>query len=120
MLEGDFDVLAAEFFHESDNRAMFTTWQTSSTLGELSEELGDDLTEKVHRLAEAVLPPSDQAQRVEDVTQCITRMRERHYRLIKELESEQLKQLDGEEARQLLDRSLLPNENLRKVMTGRP
>jgi len=30
-----------------------------------------------------------------------------------------LKQLEGEEAQELLDRSLHPNENLRKVMTGR-
>ena len=111
--------MPAEFFHESDNRALFTAWQSSSTLGELSDELGDELTEKMHRLAERTLPPSNQALHVEDVTQCVMRMRERHYRHIKELETEQLKQLEGEEARELLDRSLQPNENLRKVMTGR-
>ncbi|MCH8909599.1 MAG: DNA primase [Chloroflexi bacterium] len=111
--------MPAEFFHESDNRALFTAWQSSSTLGELSDELGDDLTEKMHRLAERTLPPSDQARHVEDVTQCVMRLRERHFRRIKELETEQLKQLEGEEAEELLDRSLHPNENLRKVMTGR-
>jgi DNA primase len=111
--------MPAEFFYESDNRALFTAWQSSSTLGELSDELGEDLTEKVHRLAERTLPPSDQARHVKDVTQCVTRLRERHFRRIKELESEQLQQLEGEEAKELLDRSLQPNENLRKVMTGR-
>lgn len=111
--------MPAEFFHESDNRALFTAWQSSSTLGGLSDELGEDLTEKVHRLAERALPPSDQARHVEDVTQCVMRLRERHFRRIKELESEQLQQLEGEEAKELLDRSLQPNENLRKVMTGR-
>ncbi|MCZ6538616.1 MAG: DNA primase [Chloroflexi bacterium] len=111
--------MPAEFFHESDNRALFTAWQSSSTLGELSDELGEDLTEKMHRLAERMLPPSDQARHVEDVTQCVMRLRERHFRRIKKLETEQLKQVEGEEARELLDRSLHPNENLRKVMTGR-
>ncbi|MDA1278444.1 MAG: DNA primase [Chloroflexi bacterium] len=112
--------MPAEFFHHSDNRALFTAWQSSSTLGGLSEGLGIDLTEKVHRLAERVLPPSNQARHVEDVTQCVKRMRERHFRLIKELESEQLKQLGGDEAKELLEHSLLSNENLRRVMTGRP
>ncbi len=111
--------MPAEFFHESDNKALFTAWQSSTTLSELSVGLGDDLTEKMHRLAERELPPSDQALHVEDVTQCVMRLRERHFRRIKELETEQLKRLEGEEARELLDRSLHPNENLRRVMTGR-
>ena len=111
--------MPAEFFHESDNRALFTAWQSSSNLGELSDELGEDLTKKMHRFAERELPPSDQARLIEDVTQCVRRLRERHFRRIKELESEQLKQLEGEEAQELLDRSLHLNENLRKVMTGR-
>ncbi|MEE8045323.1 MAG: DNA primase [Dehalococcoidia bacterium] len=108
-----------EFMHESDNRALFTAWQSSSRIGEISHELGDDLTEKAHRLAETELPPSDQARHVEDVTQCVKRLRERHYRQIKRLQTERLKELEGEEAQELLGQSLLPNENLRKVMTGR-
>ena len=108
-----------EFFHESDNRALFTAWQSSHTLGEISHELGDELTEKAHRLAERELPPSNQARHVEDVTQCVMRLRERHFRRIKKLQTERLKELEGEEAKELLDQSLLPNENLRKVMTGR-
>ena len=111
--------MPAEFFHESDNRALFTAWQSSSNLGELSDELGEDLTKKMRRFAEHELPPSDQARLIEDVTQCVMRLRERHFRRIKKLESEQLKQLEGEEAQELLDRSLHSNENLRKVMTGR-
>jgi hypothetical protein len=111
--------MPAEFFHESDNRALFTAWQSSSNLGELSDEFGEDLTKKMRRFAEHELPPSDQARLIEDVTQCVMRLRERHWRRIKELESEQLKQLEGEEAQELLDRSLHSNENLRKVMTGR-
>jgi DNA primase len=111
--------MPAEFLHQSDNRALFTAWQSSSKIGEISHELGEDLTEKAHRLAESELPPSDQARHVEDVTQCVMRLRERHYRRIKELQTERLKELEGEEAQELLDQSLLPNENLRKVMTGR-
>lgn len=107
-----------EFLNQPDNRALFTAWQSSSKIGEISHELGEELTEKAHRLAESELPPSDQAIHVEDVTQCVMRLRERHYRRIKELQTEQLKELEGEEAQELLDQSLLPNENLRKVMTG--
>ncbi len=111
--------MPAEFLHQSDNRALFTAWQSSSKIGEISHELGEELTEKAHRLAESELPPSDQALHVEDVTQCVMRLRERHYRRIKELQTERLKELEGEEAQELLDQSLLPNENLREVMTGR-
>jgi hypothetical protein len=98
---------------------LFTAWQASSKIDEISHELGEELTEKAHRLAESELPPSDQALHVEDVTQCVMRLRERHYRRIKELQTERLKELEGEEAQELLDQSLLSNENLRKVMTGR-
>jgi len=108
-----------EFFHQSDNRALFTAWQSSHKLGEISHELGEDLTEKSHRLAEHKLPPSDHARHVEDVTQCVMRLRERHFRQIKKLQTERFKDLEGEEAAELLDQSLIPNENLRKVMTGR-
>lgn len=108
-----------EFLHQSDNRALFTAWQSSSKLGEISHELGEDLTEKAHRLAEHELPPSDQARHVEDVTQCVMRLRERHFRQIKKSQTERFKELEGDEAEELLDQSLLPNENLRKVMTGR-
>ena len=112
-------VMPAEFLHSTDNRALFTAWQSSSTLGEISHELGAELTEKAHRLTERELPPSDQARHVEDVTQCVMRLRERHFRRIKIQQTERLKELDGEEIQELLDQSLLPNENLRKVMTGR-
>ncbi len=108
-----------EFLHHSDNRALFTAWKSSSNLGEISHELGEDLTEKAHRLAEHELPPSDQARHVEDVTQCVMRLRERHFRQIKKSQTERFKELEGDEAAELLDQSLLPNENLRKVMTGR-
>jgi DNA primase len=108
-----------EFLHHSDNRALFTAWKFSSNLGEISHELGEDLTEKAHRLVEHELPPSDQARHIEDVTQCVMRLRERHFRQIKKSQTERFKELEGDEAAELLDQSLLPNENLRKVMTGR-
>jgi hypothetical protein len=111
--------MPAEFLHQSDNRALFTGWQSSSRIVEISDELGEDLTEKAHRLAETELPPSDQARDVEDVTQCVMRLRERHYRQIKKLQTERLNELEGGEKQELLDQSLLPNENLLKVMTRR-
>ena len=47
------------------------------------------------------------------------RLRERHFRRIKKQQTERFKELEGDEVQELLDQSLLPNENLRKVMTGR-
>lgn len=108
-----------EYIHESDNRALFTAWKSSTTLAEISEQLGDELTEKVHLLANRVLPPSDQQMLIDDVAQCVSRLKERHFRQIKRLQTEQLKQSEGEETKELIERSLHPNENLRNVMTGR-
>jgi len=108
-----------EYIHESDNRALFTAWKSSTTLDEILEQLGDELTEKVHILANRELPPSDQQMFIDDVGQCVSRLKERHFRQIKRLQTEQLKQSEGEETKYLVDRSLHPNENLRNVMTGR-
>ncbi|MDP7088469.1 MAG: DNA primase [Dehalococcoidia bacterium] len=108
-----------EYFHESDNRALFTAWQGSSKLAENVEELGPDLTEKAQQLRNRELPPSNQARHVDDITQCIRRLKERHFRLIKKLEADRFKEIEGQETEDLLDRALFPNENLRTVMTGR-
>ncbi|MEC9294015.1 MAG: DNA primase [Chloroflexota bacterium] len=108
-----------EYFHESDNRALFTAWQGSSKLGENIDELGQDLTEKAQDLRNRMLPPSNQARHVDDITQCVKRLKERHFRLIKRLEADRFKEIEGQETQDLLDRAIFPNENLRTVMTGR-
>ena len=108
-----------EYFHQSDNRALFTAWQGSSKLGENIDELGQDLTEKAQQLRNRKLPPSNQARHVDDITQCVKRLKERHFRLIKKLEADRFKEIEGQETQDLLDRAIFPNENLRTVMTGR-
>jgi hypothetical protein len=108
-----------EYFHESENRALFTAWQRSSKLAENVEELGSDLMERAQQLRNRELPPSNQARHVDDITQCIMRLKERHFRLIKKLEADRFKEIEGQETEDLLDRALFPNENLRTVMTGR-
>ena len=108
-----------EYFHESDNRALFTAWRELSKLGENIDELGQDLTEKAQKLRDRKLPPSNQARHVDDITQCIMRLKERHFRLIKQLEAERFKEIQGQETQDLLDQAIFPNENLRTVMTGR-
>ncbi|MBI02222.1 MAG: DNA primase [Chloroflexi bacterium] len=108
-----------EYFHQSDNRALFTAWQGSSKLRENIDELGDDLTEKAQQLRNRKLPPSNQARHVDDITQCVKRLKERHFRLIKKLEADRFKEIEGQERQDLLDQAILPNENLRTVMTGR-
>ena len=108
-----------EYFHRSDNRALFTAWQGSSKLGENIDELGQDLTEKAQELRNRTLPPSNQARHVDDITQCVKRLKERHFRLIKKLEADRFKEIEGQETQDLLDQAIVPNENLRTVMTGR-
>ena len=108
-----------EYFHQSDNRALFTAWQGSSLFGENIDELGQDLTEKAQQLRNRKLPPSNQARHVDDITQCVKRLKERHFRLIKKLEADRFKEIEGQETQDLLDRAIFPNENLRTVMTGR-
>jgi DNA primase len=108
-----------EYFHQSDNRALFTAWQGSSKLGENIDELGQDLTEKAQQLRNRKLPPSNQARHVDDITQCVKRLKERHFRLIKKLEADRFKEIEGQETQDLLDQAIFPNENLRTVMTGR-
>ena len=108
-----------EYFHQSDNRALFTAWRGSSKLGENIDELGQDLTEKAHQLRNRKLPPSNQARHVDDITQCVKRLKERHFRLIKKLEADRFKEIEGQETQDLLDQAIFPNENLRTVMTGR-
>ena len=112
--------MPSDFFHRSDNKALFTVWQSSTTLDEISSDLGDDLTEKAHLLEKRELPPSNQSRHIEDVKQCVARLRERHFRLIKEQQTELLKDMKADEAKEFLEeKSLIPNEHLRKVMTGR-
>ena len=108
-----------EYFHESDNRALFTAWRGSSKLGAKIDELGQELTEKAQELRNRTLPPSNQARHVDDITQCVKRLKERHFRLIKKLEADRFKEIEGQETQDLLDRAIFPNENLRTVMTGR-
>jgi hypothetical protein len=108
-----------EYFHESENRALFNAWQGSSKLAENVEELGPDLMERAQELHNRELPPSNQARHVDDITQCIMRLKERHFRLVKKLEAGRFKEIEGQETEDLLDRALVPNENLRTVMTGR-
>ncbi|MQG88801.1 MAG: DNA primase [SAR202 cluster bacterium] len=112
--------MPADFFHSSDNKALFTAWQSSTTLHEISSDLGDDLIEKAHLLEKRELPPSNQSRQIEDIKQCVARLRERHFRKEKKRQTERLKEMKSDEAKEFLEeKSLLPNENLRKVMTGR-
>ena len=108
-----------EYFHKSDNRALFTAWKGSSKLRENIDELGQELTEKAQQLRNRKLPPSNQARHVDDITQCVKRIKERHFRLIKKLEADRFKEIEGKETQDLLDQAIFPNENLRTVMTGR-
>jgi len=107
-----------EYFHESDNRALFTAWRGSSKLSANIDELGSDLTEKAQQLRDRRLPPSNHARHVDDINQCVMRLKERHFKLLKKLEGDRFKEIEGQEIQDVLEQAIVPNENLRTVMTG--
>lgn len=112
-----------EHFHDSGNREIFTGWQSLATLAELSSVLDEHLVNKVEQLQARPLPPSDHLHKVEDVTQCVSRLRERHFRHLKVLEESAFAELEqqssGEEREELLKRTLDSNSSLRQVFIGR-
>ena len=69
------------------------------------------------------MPPADHLQRVQDVTQCVRRLKERHLRNVKLLEEKAFAELElqlGDDERALLrSRTLESNSSLKQVFTGR-
>ena len=82
------EAVPPEHFLDTANRELFTCWSRVPTLEEMLELLSADLAEKADRLRSAPVPPSDHAQRVTEVTQCVRRLRERYMRnLLREAET---------------------------------
>lgn len=121
------EAVPTEHFLDTANRELFTHWARITTLEEMLEALTSDLAEKATNLQSVEFPPSDHARRVEEVTQCVRRLRERFMRNVLKLAEVTLKEeessLEGEEREQLRNRTLDPSDHLKNVFqagaTGR-
>ncbi len=121
------EAVPPEHFLDTANRELFTRWSRVHTLEEALESLADDLIDRADRFRSVPVPPSDHAKRVNEVTQCVRRLRERYMRnLLRDAETalkEAENSLDGEEREQLRNRTLDPSDHLKKVFeagaTGR-
>ena len=121
------EAIPAEYFLDTANRELFTTWTRISTLDEMLAALSPELAESAARLLTVAAPPSDHAVRVSEMTQCARRMRERYMRNLLKLTEIALKDeeesLEGEEREQLRSMTLDPSDHLKKVFeagaTGR-
>lgn len=72
--------LSTEYFENSPNREIFTTWQQASDLALLKTELDTAIWEHLDSLITKSLPPTGQTERKYIFTDCILRLREKFLR----------------------------------------
>jgi hypothetical protein len=121
------EAMPAEHFLDTVNREMFTAWRRLHTLEEITEAVSSDLAETLGRLRSAKLQDSDLQRRIDEVTQCVRRMRERYLRHVLQAAEmalqEQEQSVEGEERESLRNKTLDPSDHLRKLFkagaTGR-
>lgn len=117
--------LPEEAFSDPGNRAVFTAWQTSGTIGRLRETAPPDLAERIEHLTGNPLPPMDQRARVGAITDSVRRLLELHLKRLKAQEARALEDpafIEGSpETRTLIEqRSLETNERLKNLYTRQP
>ena len=121
------EAIPPEHFMDTANRELFVTWAKYSTVDEMQESLSPDLGDMVVSLQAVAVPPSDHAQRVREINQCVRRLRERFMRNLLTLTEVALKEQEGllekEQRDELRNKTLDPSDSLRKVFeagaTGR-
>ena len=113
-----------EHFQDSGNRAIFTMWRTALTLYEVHSSMDDHLAARVDRLISKPLPPGDHLLKVQDVTQTVHRLHERHLRYMKRLQTEAFARMTPdvpeEELQQLRHTAAEADSKLKQVFTARP
>ena len=111
-----------EHFRDSTIRELFTLWRSSSLPDAQQTPREGPLGGKIEHLLSRQLPPADHLQRVDAVNQCVRRLRERHLRMIKDMEEKAFSELEPllpqEQREELRQRSLESNSRLRQVFTG--
>jgi DNA primase len=112
-----------EHFLDTLNREVFRQWLTSQNPAPREAQTDDPIRAKIEQLRLLARPPSDHPQRIEALSQCVRRLRERHLRHLKTIEEQAFTELGpqmGPETRaELGDRALESNARLRQVFAGR-
>ena len=75
--------VSEEQFRDPVNRVVFTMLQNSATLEGAGPSGERDVMEKIERLRDKILPPTDQKEMVEAISDCVQRLHQRHIRTIK-------------------------------------
>ena len=113
-----------DHFHDSGNRAIFTMWRSAHTLGEVHSSMDDHLAARVDRLTSKLLPPGDHLLKVQDVSQTVHRLHERHLRYLKRLQTEAFARITPdvpvEELQELRRTAAEADNKLKQVFTARP
>jgi DNA primase len=117
--------VSEEHFRDPVNRVVFTMLKNSATLegAALSEE--GEIAEKIERLRDKILPPMDQNEMVEAISDCVQRLHQRHIRTIKAEENRLLpndgKALpdDPQQAADLAQRLVDTNKQLQHIFARR-
>jgi DNA primase len=74
--------ISEEQFRDPVNRVLFTMLQNSATLKSAALSGEGDVMEKIERLRAKILPPTDQKEMVEAISDCVQRLHQRHIRTI--------------------------------------
>ena len=113
-----------DHFHDSGNRAIFTMWRSALTLDEVHSSMDDHLNARVDRLTSKLLPPGDHLLKVQDVSQTVHRLHERHLRYLKRLQTEAFARITpdvpAEELQELRRTAAEADNKLKQVFTARP
>lgn len=117
--------ISEEQFRDPVNRVVFTMLKNSATLEGAAPSGQGDVAEKIERLRNKILPPTDQKEMVEAISDCVQRLHQRHIRTIKAEENRLLpndgKALPGDpqQAADLAQRLVDTNKQLQHLFARR-
>ncbi len=114
-----------EQFRDPVNRVIFTMLNDSATLTEQTLSQEGEVGDKIERLRNKSLPPTDQKEMVEAISDCVQRLHQRHIRTIK-AEENRLLPTDGralpedpQQAAALAQRLVNTNDRLQHLFARR-
>jgi DNA primase len=114
-----------EQFRDPVNRVIFTMLNDSATLEVTALSGEGDVAEKIERLRNKMLPPTDQKEMVDAISDCVLRLHQRHIRSMK-AEENRLLPTDGRalpedphQAASLAQRSVETNDRLQHLFARR-
>ncbi|MDA1258401.1 MAG: DNA primase, partial [Chloroflexi bacterium] len=117
--------VSEEQFRDPVNRVIFAMLKASETLEDATLSGEGEIADKIERLRRRPMPPTDQREMVDAISDCVLRLHQRHIRTIKAEENRILptggKALpeDPEEAAELVHRLIETNIRLKHLFTRR-